>query len=87
MRISRTVQWWREAAGRGAPLPWRAFEETALTSIYLATFIYWMTDRSEQSRRTSELLSRLLRAAEPCARWLPRAAASPERGASPGRAP
>jgi ubiquinone biosynthesis protein COQ9 len=71
MRISRTVQWWREAAGRRAPFPWRAFEETALTSIYLATFICWMSDHSEQSRRTRELLFRLLSAAEPCARWVP----------------
>jgi AcrR family transcriptional regulator len=82
MRVSRTVQWWREAAGRGAPLPWRAFEETALTSIYLATFVYWMADRSEQSQRTRDLLARLLRAAEPCARWLPRASADREHRAS-----
>src|SRR5437660_1991612 len=41
LRISRTVQWLREAAGRDAALPWRAIEETALTGLYLATFFYW----------------------------------------------
>lgn len=82
MRISRTVQWWREAAGRTAPLPWRAFEETALTSIYLATFVRWMSDSSEQSGRTREFLSRLLRAAEPCARWASPTGADRERGIS-----
>lgn len=87
MRISRTVQWWREAAGRSAPLPWRAFEETALTSIYLATFARWMSDQSQDSSHTRELLSRLLRAAEPCARWLPRAGTGRERGHSPESTP
>src|SRR5437660_11599684 len=41
LRISRTVQWLREAAGRDAALPRRAIEETALTGLYLATFFYW----------------------------------------------
>lgn len=87
MRVSRTVQWWREAAGRSAPLPWRAFEETALTSIYLATFACWMSDQSRDSSHTRQFLSRLLRAAEPCARWLPRADAVQARRHSPESTP
>lgn len=80
LRVSRTVQWLREAALRDAVLPWRALEETALTSIYLATFFSWMRDESADSARTSALLERLLtageRAAEAIPDWL-----------APGRAP
>lgn len=64
LRISRTVQWLREAAGRDAVLPRRAIEETVLTSIYLATFTRWMMDDSENSSRTAAFLDRLLAGAE-----------------------
>ena len=45
MRISRTVQWMREAAGRDATYLRRALEETGLTTIY-GSFIHWMSDNS-----------------------------------------
>lgn len=64
LRVSRTVQWWREAAGCTAALPRRAFEEVGHTSIYLTTFAYWMFDESEGARRTAEFLDRLLGRAE-----------------------
>ncbi len=64
LRVSRTVQWWREAAGCRAALPRRAFEEVGHTGIYLATFAYWMRDESEGARRTVEFLDRLLGRAE-----------------------
>lgn len=64
MRISRTVQWIREAAGRDATYARRALEETGLTSIYLATFFYWMNDDSSGSVHTSRLLDRCLTLAE-----------------------
>lgn len=64
MRISRTVQWIREAAGRDATYARRALEETGLTSIYLATFFYWMNDDSSGSAQTSRLLDRCLSLAE-----------------------
>lgn len=60
MRISRTVQWMREAAGLTATFPRRALEETKLTGIYLLTFTYWMRDRSEGSDNTRRFLDRLL---------------------------
>ena len=79
LRVSRTVQWWREAAGRTAALPRRAFEEVGHTSIYLATFVYWMYDESESARRTAAFLDRLLARAEWVEKWCegprPRAAA------------
>jgi AcrR family transcriptional regulator len=71
LRVSRTVQWLREAAQRDAVLPWRAIEEAALTAIYLAAFFCWMRDDSEQAARTSAFLDRLLSRAEQLAPWMP----------------
>lgn len=71
LRVSRTVQWVREAAHRDALLPWRALEETGLTAIYLATFFYWMRDASENAQRTSAFLDRLLQRAERAAHCFP----------------
>mgnify|MGYP000512920088 CR=1 FL=1 len=82
LRVSRTVQWWREAAARAAVLPWRALEETALTGIFLAVFGYWMQDDSPHSTRTRALLERMLNQAAQAAAWVPglrpRAGAAPE---------
>ncbi len=71
LRVSRTVQWLREAAHRDAVLPWRAFEETGLTAIYLATFFYWIRDESENATRTSVFLDRMLGRAEQLIRYFP----------------
>ncbi len=60
LRVSRTVQWWREAARRNAVLPRRAVEESVLTSIYLAVFARWLVDDSENARDTAALLDTLL---------------------------
>ena len=46
LRISRTVQWLREAADQHSTLPWRAVDETALTGVYLITFCCWLTDNT-----------------------------------------
>ena len=82
LRVSRTVQWLREAAQRDAMLPWRAIEESALTAIYLATFFCWMRDDSEQAARTSTFLNRLLSRAEQLARWMPGSPAARDRTAA-----
>lgn len=71
LRVSRTVQWVREAAHRDAVLPWRALEETGLTAIYLATFFYWMRDASENAQRTTAFLDRLLQRAGRVAHCFP----------------
>lgn len=71
LRVSRTVQWLREAAGRNSMLPWRAIEEAALTGIYLATFITWMYDDSAAGARTRAFLRRQLIRAAPFARLIP----------------
>jgi AcrR family transcriptional regulator len=64
MRISRTVQWMREAAGRNATYIRRALEETGLTTIYLAAFTHWMNDSSSGSTNTGRFLDRCLAIAE-----------------------
>lgn len=64
MRVSRTVQWVREAAHRDATFVRRALEETGLTSIYLMTFFYWMRDDSPGSAKTRRFLDHKLRMAE-----------------------
>lgn len=60
MRISRTVQWVREAAQRDATFVRRALEETVLTTIYLMTFFFWMRDESSESHQTHQFLERNL---------------------------
>jgi hypothetical protein len=73
LRISRTVQWMREAAQRDTiSMTRRALEETATTSIYLMTFIHWMTDDSPQSASTAAFLDRRLKEAETLARLISR---------------
>lgn len=84
LRVSRTVQWLREAAHRDAVLPWRAIEEAALTAIYLATFFCWMRDASENALRTSRFLDNLLTRAERMAQWIP---GSPGLATKTGAAP
>jgi len=64
LRVSRTVQWFREAALRDATYLRRALEETGLTTIYLLTFFCWMHDDSPGSRRTRGFLARRLLQAE-----------------------
>ena len=42
LRISRTVQWWREAARRETQYLCRILEESLLTGVYLRSFIHWL---------------------------------------------
>lgn len=76
MRISRTVQWLREAAQVKDTFMQRALAETALTGIYLAVFVRWLNDDSADSARTRHLLERLLARAEFLARNIPGFAAT-----------
>lgn len=87
LRVSRTVQWVREAAHRDAVLPWRAVEETGLTAVYLATFFYWMRDESENAARTSDFLHRLLDRAERVTRCFPGCSGAGARATPPSPPP
>ena len=61
VRVSRTVQAIREVALL-ADTGWRReLSEAALSGIYLATFACWLRDDTAGSKRTRELLERLLR--------------------------
>jgi ubiquinone biosynthesis protein COQ9 len=64
MRISRTVQWILESAHSKTSYVSRVLEEVGVTSIYLATFAYWLQDESVGSAKTSQFLDRMLRRAE-----------------------
>ena len=59
-RISRTVQWWREAAGIEHAWLRRALEESALTAVYLVVFLTWLVDDSPGHQRTRRRLEHLL---------------------------
>jgi len=70
LRVSRTVQWLREAAQRDATFARRALEETGLTTIYLLTFAHWLHDDSEGAQRTARFLEHRLTDAERLSRWV-----------------
>ena len=70
--MSRTVQWIREAAMQQSTDFQRIVEEVALTSIYLATFAYWLRDNSAGSESTSRFLDGLLERADALSRGLER---------------
>jgi len=61
MRISRTVQWFRETAQQDSRGLQRIFEETALTLVYVSTFARWLYDESPDARATCDYLARALR--------------------------
>jgi len=61
LRISRTVQWFLEAAqSETTHLP-RICEEIRLTAIYLMTFSYWMQDASDHQEASCDFLWRRLK--------------------------
>ena len=82
-RLSRTVQWWREAACLDAPPPRRQIEEVALTSLFVAAVARWAGDRSSGHERTRLFVAACLRAADALAARLPQdlraARSSPDR--------
>ena len=71
LRISRTVQWLREAGHRDAPGFYRGLEETVLTTIFVSTFVHWLRDESPDQERTRRRLVLALRAAARLSRWVP----------------
>ncbi len=68
MRISRTVQWFREAAQIDTTSIRRILEETGTTTIYLMSFARWLNDDSHEFKQTREFLDKLLLNAEQCAK-------------------
>ena len=58
--LSRTVQWFREAAELDAPGLRRAMEEWGLTVLFAATVVRWMRDDSDHQEHTRRFLSNRL---------------------------
>lgn len=69
LRISRTVQWFREAAGLKASQLHRITQEIALSSIYVATFMHWLRDTSSGQQQTRTFLRRKLDAGDTLNLW------------------
>lgn len=61
MRISRTVQWFREAALLNTDNIHRVIEEILLTRIYLIAFARWLFDESKNSSGTDRYLQAALK--------------------------
>ena len=60
MRISRTVQWFREAAQEDTRGLQRITEETTQSALYLIAFVRWLWDDSPGSRNTRQFIDRAL---------------------------
>lgn len=60
LRISRTVQWFREAAGLKASHLQRIGQEVALSSLFVGIFVYWLNDRSKHQAKTRKRLAGVL---------------------------
>lgn len=78
LRVSRTVQWIREAALQDSTHLQRIIEEIGLTGLYLQTFLYWMGDSSAGQSKTRRFLHRHLGRVDRCEKgmariqsWLP----------------
>ncbi|GAB2922727.1 TetR family transcriptional regulator [Rheinheimera gaetbuli] len=69
LRISRTVQWLREAAGLSASGMARIGQELALTSLFVSVFICWLNDSSANQQRSLALLQRKLQCAAALKLW------------------
>ena len=63
LRVSRTMQWLREATHQDATNLQRAVEETGLTGIFFMTLGVWINDKTIDLEKTNDFLhKRLLQA-------------------------
>jgi AcrR family transcriptional regulator len=70
LRVSRTVQWWREVARLPSTGLRREAEEVALTGLFLAAYARWLRDDTPNAAHTRDWLARQLAWAESLAlRW------------------
>ncbi|MCC5878362.1 MAG: TetR/AcrR family transcriptional regulator [Idiomarina sp.] len=60
LRISRTVQWFREAAELKATHVQRIGQEIALSSLFIGVFIHWLNDKTPNQRKTRDRLHHVL---------------------------
>lgn len=69
-RVSRTVQWFMEAAKLNTTGLRRTVEEVVITSIYLKTFAAWLLEPENNHEKSKETLKNLLNRSESAADWL-----------------
>jgi len=73
LRVSRTMQWLREATHQDATFLQRAIEETGLTGIFLMTLVTFVNDRTFELEKTNKYLNDKLTSAKKLkkslARW------------------
>lgn len=65
LRVSGTVQWWREAAQRQSLHQARVAEESLLSASFLRTFIHWLRHPAADEADLRALLRRHLRRGPP----------------------
>lgn len=70
LRISRTVQWFREAAELKASHGKRIGQEIALSSLFIGIFIYWLNDKSANQINTRAKLQNLLKRGDRIGLWI-----------------
>lgn len=69
LRLSRTVQWLREAAQLQASGAARIGQELALSALFVTVFIYWLNDSSVAQQHSLALLQRKLRCSDKLKLW------------------
>lgn len=60
LHISRTVQWWREAAARRHTNLDRILDEVSLTAVFVGVFLCFLVDNSAAQQRSRDLLKTAL---------------------------
>lgn len=70
LRISRTVQWFREAAELSASHGKRIGQEIALSSLFIGIFIYWLNDKSANQINTRAKLQKMLQRGDRIGLWV-----------------
>lgn len=70
LRISRTVQWFREAAELEASHIQRIGQEIALSSLFIGIFIFWLNDKSPQQENTRVRLHKALQRGDLISLWI-----------------
>jgi len=71
-RISRTVQWFLDASARKHKGICKTADEIAVTSVYLASFRFFLLDQSEGHKNTRTLLKQLIRKISRTQDWVSR---------------
>jgi AcrR family transcriptional regulator len=68
LRVSRTVQWFLEAAGSRTTGLARILEEIGTTGVFLSTLVCWLRDTTAESVATRDFSARLLQRSEALAK-------------------